>query len=371
MILYAILSLWFFLLTVLSVRPQGVRLAEAWPRIPAQGAQRRYAFALRVLGLVSFVLLWAMTAFRSSNMGNDTEKYLLLFHQFCRDGLSFSTRYEPGYQLLNILIGRFSTDPHVFLIVCSVMMYTGVGVYLLRYSRSLPVSVCLFFTCFFSIYFSALRQAFALVIALYVFQAIKGRKHLLAVLLILLACSFHMTAAALFLLFLRHPVFQKRTLVLAGTLAIALVSASGLLNGIGARLFPMYAAYFEKYALSGWLAISYNTIQYLVYYLLLTAAVRGDSEEDRLVCTNFAWMLLLSAFGYAINVLERIPQYFMMIAVVELPNALLGRKLRHGPFWTVLICAGLLFMLLVELHFRPEWNHLYPYELWDGALVLP
>ena len=349
MVLYAVLVVWFFLLVGLSLQPRAVRLAETWPRLPEGDAERRLAAGLRILGLGTWVLLWALTAFRSPNMGNDTTKYLLLFQQICREGLDLSTRYEPGYQLLNLLIGQFSTDPHVFLIVCSVFMYVGAGVYILRYSRSLPVTVCLFFTCFFSIYFSALRQAFALVLTLYVYQAVRERKRLLAVLLILLACSFHLTAAVLFLLLLPHPVFRKRPLILAAALGIAAVSASGLLNGIGMRVFPMYAAYFRSYALSGWLAISYNTIQYLIYYLLVTAALTGDSPDDTLVVTNFAWMLLLSAFGYAINVLERVPQYFLMIAVVELPNALLGRKLRRGRFWMLLICAVLLLMQLVEL----------------------
>ena len=364
MLLYICLTIWFFFLLLAGLRPGSIIAAESWPALPDDKVEKRnQSIVLSLCGL-SFLALWFLTAFRSRAIGNDVENYLVYFQWFSNGPID-QPRVEIGYQLLNYFIWQISSDEHVFLIIMATIMYVGLGLYFYKFSNNLAFTVCLFFSCFFSIYTSILRQGMAMIIALYGYQLLKNKKRILAALVFLLATSFHTTAFLCFLLFLNFDILKKWWFVLGLTAACVIASLSGIMKSVVNLVFPKYTHYFEgQYAGSGWLAISVFLFTYIVFYLLVSKSLDEDKKSDNIIATNFSLLLFLTAFGYAVNLFERAGEYFLLIAITELPNVLYRGKVKHFRFWLFTIGTFYLILFVLILIYRPAWNHLYPYEFW-------
>ena len=159
------------------------------------------------------------------------------------------------------------------------IMYCGLGVFFFKFSKNPAVTLCLFFSCFVSVYTSILRQGLAMVIALYGYQLLKNKKRILAALVFLLAASFHTTAFLCFFLFLDFDILKKRWFVLSLAALCVIASLSGIMKSIVSILFPKYVGYFEgQYAGSGWLAISVFLFSYTVLYLLASKSLDDNSK---------------------------------------------------------------------------------------------
>ena len=317
---------------------------------------------------VLFFLLWFLTAFRSAEIGNDTQNYLWYFNYFSR-GINHASKIEIGYQILNYLLNQFTHDQHAFLVIMASLMYGGIGLYISKYSRNTAISICLFYCFFFSVYTNIFRQGMAMLIALYGYQFSKNGKKLPAALLFLLATTFHTTAVVCFLLLFDLKILEKKWFVLGLTLFCAAVSLTDVLKVLVNAIVPRYATYFEgQYASSGWLAISFYLLTYLVFYFLVNRSLDYDSKADKIAATSFSLLLILTAFGYAVNLFERAGEYFLLIAVTELPNMLYRGKVKQFRLWLFGICAVYLVFFILILHYRPGWNHLYPYEFWPDSV---
>ena len=186
-----------------------------------------------------------------------------------------------------------------------------------------------------------------------------------AALVFLLAMAFHTTALCCFLLFLDVKILEKWWFVLGLTALCAVISFSGVLRTVVDTLVPRYSHYFAgQYASSGWFAVSVYLLSYLVLYLMINGSINTDCKPDKIVATNFTLLLILTAFGYAVNLFERAAGYYLLIAVTEIPNMLYRGKVKNFRLCLLCICTVFLLMFLATLILRPGWNHLYPYELW-------
>ena len=204
-----------------------------------------------------------------------------------------------------------------------------------------------------------------MIIALYGYHALKNNKRLIAAALFLLATLFHTSAIVCFLLFLNAKVLKKRWLVLLITLLCAAASLTGVFNTLISAVVPRYSHYFmSRYASSGWLAVSYSVIRNVIWYWLVSTSSDTTKKEDQLAVTDITLLLIFGAFGYSVNLFTRAGEYFLIIAITELPNILYNRSIKHYRLWIFGICTVMLIMFIVTLIFRPGWNHLYPYEFW-------
>ena len=364
MVLYTGLSIWITLVLLMGLRPDSIEAAECWPNQPEDSVVRINKLIISVFVWSTLLALWFLTAFRSAAIGNDTRNYLWYFSHFAQ-GLDNTSKLEIGYQYLNYFLGKVTRDQHNFLIIMATIMYGGFGVFLRKYSKNPAVSLCLFFSCFFSVYTNIFRQGIAMIIALYGYQLLKDGKRILAAALFLLATTFHTTAFLCFLLFLDLKALRKWWIVLGVTGVCAIVSLTGVMKAVVNAVFPRYTHYFEgQYASSGWLAITFYLIVYAIMYLLIINSLEEDNRADGVIATNFTLMMILTAFGYAVNLFERAGEYFMLVAVIELPNILYRGKIKNFRLWLFGICMVLLAFFIVTLIYRPGWNHLYPYEFW-------
>ncbi len=364
MSLYLLLTFWLFIILLLGLRPDSIDAAECWPNQPADKTARINKKIVSLFVFLTFLFLWILTAFRSPQIGNDTQNYLWYFTHFAK-GLDSSSAIEIGYQYFNFLLGKIIHDEHTFLIIMASIMYGGVGLYIHRFSKNPAISLCLFYSFFFSVFASMFRQGTAMVIALYGYQLLKNGKKFPAALLFLLATSFHTTAIVCFFLFMDFKIFGKPLFVLGMTALCAVVSLSGVLRMVVGAVLPRYLHYFDgQYFSSGWLAISFYLIFYILLYFLINKSLFDQYKPDKIVATNFSLLLILTSFGFAVNLFERAGEYFFLTAISEIPNMLYRGKVKNYRIWLFFVCTVMLIMFILILIFRPGWNHLYPYEFW-------
>lgn len=365
MLLYVGITLWIFFILLIGLRSDATEAAYYWPDQPKRLIAKSNKRISTFLTMTTFLFLWFLTAFRSSNIGNDTSTYIYYFNIFSK-GIDKSRTFEVGYQYLNYFIGKITNDPHIFIIIIASIMYGGIIYYIYKYSKNSAISLCLFFGYFFSIFTSIFRQGIAMIIVLYGYQKLKEGKKITAALLFIIAMSFHTTAIISFLLFLNIDILKKKWIVLSLTLLCGLISSTGLFNTLFSGFLPRYTHYFEsRYTATGWISVSYSLIIYIIWYMLISKSINKNNQEDRLVNINFILLLLFASFGYSVNLFTRAGEYFLLIAIVEIPNILYRGKVKYYRFWLFGLCTILLIMFIITLIYRPNWNHLYPYEFWS------
>lgn len=313
---------------------------------------------------IIFVLCF-LTAFRCRNIGNDTPTYLMYFARIKQFGTNKNYAIELGYQYYCLFLGKLTNNENAILIITAIFCYLGVGFYALKYSDNLMFSLVLIFSICFSIFTNILRQSIAMVICLYAYQALKIKKHLIFTLLVLLASTFHTSALLLFVLALNKFFPKNIIIIFIATIIIAFLSATNVIAGLLRSMLTEYDSYFDGERVNtGWTAITYELLRSYVFCLVAFKAYKNNLNENKLILANFTLFVIVNALGYSVNLFSRASEYFLLISITELPNAMMkfnGSKRSLLIFTTGLIMLAYFFVAII---FRPEWNHLYPYEFW-------
>lgn len=365
MLLYIFLSIFAFCIAFIGLERNTQTTSDE--SLMQHSARKTAAInkSLTTLTTALFIVtIWILTAFRAPEIGNDTRVYIQYFELFAQNGIDTSRSFELGYQILNVLIGKFTNDPHVFLIIVAILTYAGTFICIFKESKNIQVSTCLFFAVFFSLYTSVLRQSIAIVFTLYGFLALKNNHKALAAMLFALASSFHFTAISCFLLFVHPRWYNNRVAVFALTIACLALSYFGVLDPLVSLIAPRYSHYFSsRYASTGWLAISYTLLKNLFLYYIASQNTQEYGREE----LSLAVIVLLSvfaSFGFSVNLFTRAGYYFDAMALIEIPNLLIKKNIQNRRVIMLLLCVAALLMFLITLMFRPTWNHLYPYMFW-------
>lgn len=369
MFLYIILTLFFLIVLLFGLKSEAHVVADLWPILPKEKRYKNYLTICKCIALFAMLILWGLTAFRASNIGNDTDVYIYYFNIFSKFGIDTQRRFELGYQALNVLIGKVTSDPHVFLIIMASMMYICLYICIKKYSKNILITICLFYCCCFSLYTSVLRQGIAMIFVMFAYQHLKNNNKKVALLLILLATLFHTSAIVALLLFFSNKIISNKMIIVL-FIVVTTLSITGVLGVAMESMIPQYEHYYNgKYAATGWLAVTIELLRNLVYYILINKALKTAQlrpSQKNIILLNFALLLIFSGLGYSVNLFTRAGEYFMLNAIIELPNTLYSSKMKNKRIWLFCICVGLMIWFLMVLIYRPNWNYLYPYEFWSS-----
>lgn len=327
--------------------------------------ENKHTFYQLVFFLIVIFVLWFLTAFRSARIGNDTLNYIGYFDYFGSFGLQFDNeQIEIGYQLLNILVYKIVPNPYFFLGFVATICYVGTGIYIYKYSDNLVFSTVLLFPVAYGFFATGLRQAIAMVICLYAYQAIKNKRFGLAILLIAFASLFHTSALIMLALFFHRLIPKKPFVVIPLTIIFIALSLSGVMDNVFAVLLQnSYGGYYEKEGVTdGWLGIAYYCLRAVAFYVLAFLSYEKKVKENSLVLGMFTMLLITVSFGFSINMFDRATGYFLLISMIELPNAIHRGGLKHKKILMFLLGFIMVLYFLVTLIIRPKWNHLYPYQ---------
>ena len=165
------------------------------------------SMSMDVFMLIFLILL----AFRGLECGIDTFQYSGIFEKYSSmnltDVLGYGT-HELGYKLLNNIIGSFTDKYQIVLITTSVLCVCPLWYFYKQESEMPILTIALFLTVApFVMYFSGIRQAIAMSIGVFAWQATKNKKLPLFLCVVLIAVLFHTSA---FILLLLYPLYSAK-----------------------------------------------------------------------------------------------------------------------------------------------------------------
>lgn len=125
----------------------------------------------KIYFVMNYLPLAIISGLRYKSVGSDTEMYHWLFYAINRTSFDFSYLGEPnhieiGYRLLNVLIGLFTNDSQMFMLVVTFIMIFGYGHFFYKMSSNFYLTTFLFIGLFFYCEtMNTLRQSLAMMIA--------------------------------------------------------------------------------------------------------------------------------------------------------------------------------------------------------------
>lgn len=198
----------------------------------------------------------AMSMLRAETVGVDTSVYLEYLTSVKAEGPAFLQgpqspyRLEPGFSLLCLLLTQLFT-PHLAVGLLSALIITLRAVAIYRQSSSVWVSVFVYISFgMFGYAMCTLRQELAISVFLFALPAIKSRRLLPFLLIVLLAATFHKSLyAALPLYWLAQlPLTRKTLAVYGGGTLLLLIFSQPLLKFITTYVYQSYqpGSYFTQ-----------------------------------------------------------------------------------------------------------------------------
>ena len=329
--------------------------------------------------------LFFITAWRNYNVGTDTSNYVSFFGYLGSsytkinffDLISmFHARFEYGYVLLNKMVFYFTDDPRWLIIVCSLISYY----LLLIFVKNLSSDPYLLLVMFVSLGYLAstmntMRQGVAASFIMIAYVMLLKRSNVMfCIFFVFCAFLFHKTA----LLFLLAIAFRKweyskksSAIILIASVGVAIIYGSfeSLINQIN------YTDYADSGIRSGYLGIILN-IFLLIFFLIVGLVANKQKKidvkpEDRYIRirnSDILPILITISIGVYIvsfnfSQLTRIASYFEIAALIYIPNSLKFIKdVKLKILLTMSTYAISLIYFFTILILRPTWTNIIPYS---------
>jgi len=313
--------------------------------------------------ILSFALLIIISGLRAPSVGIDISKhYARRFYEIANYSwvevprFSLITGYEIGYCLFTKLLTVFSTDIHLYIIVCSVLIYSSIGYFIYKTSDDVVMSVMLFiFSCLYYMFMNIMRQGLAVAIVLFGYVLLdnsnrKLKNYIVFLSMIFLASTFHESAILCVVMVIFDRLKFTRKQLLLGALAVAGIYV--FYNRLYVTVLRLFGAgnNYERYLTSATEGIGNLNIQ-TIYNFLLTifAFVLGyyflvwkkkkiktlkENEENVYQLGNReSFMLYMTLIAstcrlliFQMNVINRFSYFFVPFMLVLYPHALSFEK---------------------------------------------
>lgn len=331
----------------------------------------------KIIVYLTMPVLWAVSAFRNINIGNDTVEYIRVFELVKNNNniLLFADRYELGYLILNKATSIFFNNPESILVVTSTIIYFGYSRFILKFSKDPGFSVLLFIIMgYFTQSLNLIRFQLACVFLLLAYEMLMSNKIKSYLSFVIIAFLFHKTAIVFLIAYpLSKLKLNKKNLIRTtiGTM-IAYVYLVPIMNYLS-ELLNYYNNYSDSsYSESGIKIASVLFLFLTAVLLLLVYFIRKNNinflkyntNEDSMTFLLFIGACLLF-ISFKFTLLDRVSDYFRIYSIVLIPNMMIYINDKYKRlFISLLIILLFLASFLFINIYRPNWNHIYPYETW-------
>ena len=355
-------DLWQFFLLIGIVFLQGLFL------IP-MGKQGKVIFTC-----LCFAELTFLAGFREWNIGNDTQNYVHAFVLSIDYPQLLKSHMESGYLLYNRFLATFTTDPQMLLLTTSIFII-GTWLYTFhKYSVSVWLSVILFTILGFSTTLTMIRQEISTCIILLAVPFIIHRKFLFFLVAVWLASTVHSTAVLAVGLYFLYPLPFKMKYAFWITVAsvVVLILLAPILDQI-VSIFSRYQGYIGKRLLgeeTKLASLVKTAVQGMILLFLLFSykyiLPKAEKIEPPLPLPFLLWCSL-TAFSLQLisirgTLLERLVLYFSAFNFISIPYFVKCYPKRVRLFVAGGLVCGLALYACVIFVYRPEWNHVLPFE---------
>ena len=280
---------------------------------------------------VVFGYMFVMSSLRYG-LGNDYFNYRTYLHNVMDNGLSVidtvrTTGIEPGYVLLLKLTGLLGGDYLILNTLTALLILVPTAYIIIKYSKMPWISAWLYLTVtFFYNSLNFTRQSLSVAVIFLGWRFFRDRKHIPAVLIILAAAMFHVSALILlpvYFLSLIKPS-AKSLGIIGGAGVLAFIFSRQILSFVTTYILPRYAKYMDTIYLRVGLSWVFLLIPALMMILTLAAYFTGwkDKAPEAQMLANFSfynffiWLFIVKHF-----IIERftMPIYiFILLAIPEI-----------------------------------------------------
>ena len=275
----------------------------------------------------AFVGLFIVMAFRNARMvGNDSSSsYYLMFIN--RLDFTYDKFTNIGLQLLFDGIKLFSDNYQWVIVISAVVVCYSYYKLVSKYSENTFISIMwLMGMLFYTLFFSALKQAWAMAFLCFAFDAATERKLIKYIIFLFIAVMFHAPA----LIFL--PVYWIYGLKLKKSFPLMLEAIFLIVFIFRTRILSLMTSYYGgDIETSGDVAFLGTKVVLMVliiaYSLLSTDINRGGQDKMFNMLLYFMGIAaVLQTFCFYNNIFERLADYYYVYSVLFMPM-LISRKI--------------------------------------------
>lgn len=313
------------------------------------------------LCITGFILA-TIAGLRSSIIGTDTIQYYNAFQVINKNEYGWfdysKTRYEAGYFWMNKIVGMFSDDSQVFLLVVSYITIIGIIYFIYKNSSNVIYSMILYQTMYhYCNSMNLVRQYIAVAIAINSYYFIKEKKIIQACIVVILGGLIH--TSALFML----PViivFSKIKItsnnIYKIIIGIVIITMSiPLIIAIAVKLFPryeFYLTYSSNFNGGKIMPLIYIGIIFIAYFLLHITQ-KSDDKCSNLYSSSLyvliGTMLLIVANLYFESA-SRLTNYFLIYFIILVPEVfkLFNKSSRIILYTIFFILSTIYYVMLIK-----------------------
>lgn len=278
--------------------------------------------------------LGIIMACRSENVGSDTEGYSRLFYIISYSDDIFSViKSAPLYSAYNYAVSLISTNTQCIIIFNSLIIITGMGIFIYRNSPNVVMSIYYFISLYFYFHsLNATRQFIATILIANSYYYLKNNNMKKFLILLVAAISIHNTASVFLIVWLLSKIKWSnfRICILAFMTTLIMYFYDKLL-GIFLMVFPRYIMYMGggEFSLSDTGQGKKILVSFL--YLLIVALcmflIRGNRHDDNqdvkenlyLLTAIMTVAVVIGIVFYNNLLISRIEIYFSIFVIIYIP----------------------------------------------------
>lgn len=327
----------------------------------------------RTVLIIFFVIWFLLLALRKKTVGTDIKIYLSTFKQIADTpwaNLFDDTAREYGYRLLCKVISVFTTDEQVFLTIMAFITLAPLLYLYVKESENGLMTIAIFITFLFSMYFSGLRQCIAMGFMAPLYYFTKKKKPIKFIIFALLASLFHQSALVALLF---YPIYHLKLTPFKLAIAILIIALSFLFsNQIFSFILKIIGGtYEERYSEIGATG-AYSMVALLIIFAVYAFVVpqKNKLSSDVLGLRNILLVsVCLQGFALVNSVAMRMNYYYLLflpILISKIP--LIGKKedktiLEISVIVIVVVFIGYFFL---NAYTGADILQIYPYiPFWD------
>lgn len=276
-----------------------------------------------IMFVVMFIWLAILGALRGNGVGLDYNNYKDFFQLVANNKLSRVIKSsDPGYVVINKIIGIFTDNFQWLLAVSSFLSFAGVVYFIRKYSHYPVISLWIYITMgSFQATFTTIRQAIAISIVLIAYNFAIKKKLIKFAVLIIAAASFHYSAiiAAVMYFFINKPT-KKENIVISFLLVVGLIVARPQLNALFMYIvsFTKYGFYIGTTSGEGGALLCL----FLIILVYLVVCVFFTHKDIHILYWFDIFSCLIQGYALSIATVTRLGAYFSVPMYILLPNTI-------------------------------------------------
>lgn len=310
---------------------------------------------------IGFILFAGL---RSWDTFSDTDAYYAHFNNVSDIGAFWHVpeeRFETGYLIIEKFFHKHvSSSPEVFILFVSSVVFSSVFLLLKREAKNIwfPAYLIVGFYLFVGGFVCPVRQSLATAVCIWGYFALKKKRVILSVLLILLACTIHSSAICVLVIIPASflSVCRRNFFLIIICTFFCIGSFGSILELLG-RGDSAYLLN-EQNQLGNILDLA-KTILILILYFLF---YRGNKDRDRLLVWLSVITLCTSLMSLQITVLNRTSSYFELYLFILLTNTIYSMpRNKRMLYQCALLIVGFVYLYTIYTE-RPGWNRVNEYH---------